>query len=395
MTQIREKHAFSLAAAILLTMVGLLVPNIQPIVVGAAADNLLFNSQQLGFLAGIETLCLGTSGLLAVFWVRRSNWHKVASLALSVIFVGNLATAFVADYAALLVIRGLTGLLGDGVAFALGIAIISEYDDTDRNFGIMVIVHVASMFIAMWLLPYADALWGMAGVFVPVAVLGLLLLPTVSVLPGKAVARATTLVTNSSSNGPVFWGLGAQLVWYIAVGGLWAFIERIGDNAGLTDTDIGLALAIGMGVSIVGSIVATWQGDRFGRLVPFIFTMVVQVFVAALLLDFEGVVVYSLIWFVFNLVWNYALPYMYAGVAKADYSGKFVVLVPTAQSFGLGLGASIAGMLIADFGLPAVIYLCFVANTVAALLFAMMVYQGRVIPSEGETDEPGRLSGLH
>ncbi|MEL0587424.1 MAG: hypothetical protein AAES65_21515 [Candidatus Thiodiazotropha sp. (ex. Lucinoma kazani)] len=69
---------------------------------------------------------------------------------------------------------------------------------------------------------------------------------------------------------------------------MWAFIERIGTHAGFENTDIGFALALGMGVSIIGSAIATAQGDRIGRLVPFTLTLSIQVVAALFLIDIDS-----------------------------------------------------------------------------------------------------------
>ncbi|MEW8025343.1 MAG: MFS transporter [Candidatus Thiodiazotropha sp.] len=361
-----------LFAAILLTTIGLLVPNILPILVGAIANNLSFDNDQLGLLAGIEPLGLGISAALAVFWIRRVSWRQAALSAIFVLIIGNAISVLLTDFTTLLIVRGLTGFFGGGVAFAIGIAAISESRDTDRSFALMVMVHVASMFLGLLLLPHAEIKWGIAGILIPVSLLATVLIPITRILPECSHKGDPSANGSIPDVGPVFWGLGAQLVWYIGVGGLWTFIERIGTHAGFENTDIGYALALGMGVSIIGSAVATAQGDRIGRLVPFTLTLTTQVVAALFLIDIDNLLFYTLVWMAFNTAWNYGLPYIYAAIADADHSGRFVVMVPTAQAFGFALGASISGFLIESTGLSAVIYLCLAMNAATALLFIIL-----------------------
>ncbi|MCU7891942.1 MAG: hypothetical protein KZQ78_10155 [Candidatus Thiodiazotropha sp. (ex Ustalcina ferruginea)] len=361
-----------LLAAILLTTIGLLVPNILPILVGAMANNLGFDNDQLGLLAGIEPLGLGISAALAVFWIRRVSWRRAAILAIFVLIIGNFISVLLTDFTTLLIVRGLIGFFGGGVAFATGIAAISESRDTDRSFAFMVMVHVASMFLGLLLLPYAEIKWGIAGILVPISILAAVLLPITRIIPECSHKGDPSANGSTPGVGPVFWGLGAQLVWYIGVGGLWAFIERIGANAGFENTDIGFALALGMGVSIIGSAIATAQGDRIGRLAPFILTLTTQVVAALFLIDINDLLFYTLVRMVFNTAWNYGLPYIYAAIADADHSGRFVVMVPTSQAFGFAIGTSISGFLIDSTGLSAVIYLCLAMNIATALLFAIL-----------------------
>lgn len=375
-------HPVVLVATILLTTIGVLMPNIQPLYVGAMADQHGFNSEQLGFLAGIEPLGLALSGALAIFWINHFSWQRAAFFAVAVIMIGNFATPFISDFNTLLWVRGLTGFFGEGIAFAIGLTAISESKYVDRNFAYMVMVHVVSMSVCMIALPYSEAAWGLAGFFIPISVFAALLLITPHLIPNTGHKSEQQAADHVHDTGPVFWGLAAQLAWYIGIGGLWAFIERIGVNAGLEKTDIGLALGIAIAVSISGSILATFTADKFGRMLPFCISMAIQFVTVFLLLDVSSLLVYGLIWTVFNSVWNYALPYIYAAVAEADYSGRFVVIVPTSQCLGLAIGTSVGGILVSEIGLSAVIYQSAVLSICAALLFAVLARRSREATSQ-------------
>ncbi|MEL0587423.1 MAG: hypothetical protein AAES65_21510 [Candidatus Thiodiazotropha sp. (ex. Lucinoma kazani)] len=81
----------------------------------------------------------------------------------------------------------LTGFFGGGVAFAIGIAAISESRDTDKSFSLMVMVHVASMFLGLLLLPHAEIKWAIAGILIPISLLAAVLLPITRILPSVLI----------------------------------------------------------------------------------------------------------------------------------------------------------------------------------------------------------------
>lgn len=360
-------------AAILLAVVGILVPNLQPIFIGAMAENLGFSASQLGYIAGIESFGVGLSSILAIFWIGRLNWQNASFFSLAFLAIGNLVSVFLIDFTTLLIARGLIGFFGGGILFAISLAALSNCKNIDRVFSYMVLAQVTSMFLGMLLMPYAIPYWGVAGVLVPVAILAAITLPAARFMPTKSNNVERLNIKKYIGNGPIFWGIAAQLVWYIGVGGVWAFIERIGDNAGLSGTDIGLALGLGMILSVAGTILAAIFADRFGRLLPFTLAMLVQVFVLFGLFGFSTVFEYGVIWTFFNLAWNYGLTYMYSGTADADYTGKYIVMIPSGQNFGLAIGMGVGGVLVANFGLNSVVYAAIFCNFIAIVLFSIMI----------------------
>ena len=104
----------TIAAAVMLSVIGVfgLIP--QPLIVGALQDHLAFTSQQAGIVTAAEIFAGALSSILAAFWIRKVNWRTAALFAISVVVAGNALASFQTDYTALLVIRGLVGLLGQG-----------------------------------------------------------------------------------------------------------------------------------------------------------------------------------------------------------------------------------------------------------------------------------------
>ncbi len=368
----------TLGAAIMITLVGMSMLHVQPLFVGIGADHLGFDGAQLGLLASSETLGMGLASALAVLWIRRVNWRHTAWLAIVITLLGNLASLYATGFVSLVTLRALTAFFGEGVALAIGVAAISEARDTDRAFAIKVIAYVLQMILGLVALPYAIEIWGVAGLLVPVAAFVAICLPAPAFIPPRAGEIAAQVAASGSANGPVFWGLGAQFVWYMGmVGALWAFIERIGASAGFAQTDIGLTLALGTGLSVIGSVVATVLGDRFGKLWPFLLTMAVQILGVLWLVDVSSLAVYMTTWLVINGVWNYGLPYLYAAVADADYSGRFVVMVPTGQTLGAAVGAAMAGFLVVGADFSQVLYFVVATNLIAAALYTAMILKTR------------------
>lgn len=345
--------------------------NIFPLFLGAAADDLGLSPDQIGFLAGAEVGALALAAIIAPLWINKLNWRVTVITATMIIIAGDLVTTQVETYTHLLVARFLTGFFGEGVAYALALALIGELRDPDRVFGFAVFGQVAVGAIGLYLLPPLIADSGADAPLIALAALALLVLPLLRWFP--SASRKHKLASSAPVSFPiymVFWGLIVHSIWYLNVGAFWAFIERMGVAAELAVQAVGTSLAIAMVVGAVGALVAAAIGDRYGRLWPFCMTLAVQ---AALMLFMANttltVTILTTVMILYNLTWNFGLPYLLGMIATADSRGQFLVLTPAFQSIGTGGGPAIAGVIVVQSGFPAVNVFAAICCIVSLLLF--------------------------
>ncbi|MDG2377158.1 MAG: hypothetical protein P8M18_12505 [Woeseiaceae bacterium] len=365
----------SVAAMVLLGAVAVAGFNIQPMYLGALADHLGFSAEQLGLIAGLEVAGSALAGIAATFWIRRWHWQRVALAALLALAAGNILSAIVTHFETLAAIRFLTGFLGIGSSYALAIAALSNTRQTERNYSIAIVAQVSAAIAGFIILPAYIGELGTPAVFLPLAAIAVLVLPLLKNLPvsGKN-AGPDVNETATSARWPIWFALACQCVWYLGLGGVWAFMERMGADAGIDTDSIGKALAIGMVVGLLGAFFAAAVADRFGRVIPFILAMlgqVVAVWMLAGLEDLNGLVIAVSI---YNGTWNFALPYLFSMATLADTRGQLVVLMSTAQAVGLTFGTTLAGVVIGRWGLAAVTWQGG-ATAIAALLIFIVLGQ--------------------
>lgn len=377
----------SIAAILVLGAVAVAGFNIQPMYLGALADHLGFSTEQLGVIAGIEIAGSALAGVAAIFWIRRLNWQRVALVALLILGAGNVISAYVTNFESLLIVRFLTGFLGIGTNYALAIAALSDTRHTERNFSMAVVVQVSVAIAGFLLLPSYIAEFGTPAVFLPLAVAAFAVVPFLKHLPeGGTKESVVTREVVDSKTWPIWLALACQCVWYLGIGGVWAFVERIGVDAGIEAEGIGNALAIGMAVGLLGAFVAAALADRFGRVIPFAVAMLGQLLAVWLLAgldDANGLVIAICL---YNGTWNFALPYLFALAAEADSRGRLVVLMSTAQAVGLTFGATLAGALIGRWDLIAVTWQGGIAALAALGIFAMLASTLRGIRPSSAAD---------
>jgi predicted MFS family arabinose efflux permease len=372
-----------LATIIWLSAVGAITFNIQPLYLGALADNLGLGASQLGFVAGIEILGAALAGIAASFWVRRAPWRLVAAVALGVMAVGNLVSVSIADYGTLLALRFVTGLCGSGTVYALSFAALGATRRPDRNFALALFAQVGLGIAGYLVLPPLLPDAGMATIYLPLAGTAALALPLLGALPPGpgGMARATAAPDPDPGPDPataaraapaaIWLALCCQFVWFLGLGGLWAFLERIGDGAGLGPEAVGGAIASGMAVGLLGAFAAALLADRFGRTGPFTAALTLQLLAMLLLGDVGGLTAFVVAVALYNGTWNFALPYLFSLAAAVDRLGTRVVLLATAQTVGLTFGASLAGLLVEWRGLGAAVAQGLAAPVLALGLFVV------------------------
>jgi predicted MFS family arabinose efflux permease len=365
----------SVAAIVMLGAVAVAGFNIQPMYLGALADHLGFSAAQLGLIAGAEIAGSALAGVVAVSWVRRWNWRWVALAALLALGAGNLASAYATRFEVLIVLRSLTGFFGIGTSYALAIAALSATRQTERNFSIAIVAQVSIAILGFLMLPSYMAKAGTPAVFLPLAAIAFLLIPVLNFLPAGGRRGSLEAVYQRPSTAWLIWvALLCQCVWYLGLGGVWAFVERIAVNASIDAGEIGAGLAIAMAVGLLGAFVAAVIADRWGRVIPFALAMLIQLVALSLLADLRDYRGFVIAICLYNAAWNFALPYLFSLAALADVRGQLVVLMSTAQAVGLTVGASVAGALIGRWGLGAVPWQGGAAAFAALLIFVGLGY---------------------
>lgn len=363
-------------AAVLLSCAGASMFIVEPLFLGAAADAMHLNEAALGWLAGAELLGAALGSFAAVYWVSRWPWRRVAATALLVIAAGNLISTQANSLQDLMVLRFLTGLAGQGTAFALALAIVARSPNPDRLLGLAVAAQVTLAMVGLVLMPGAIAVWGLAGVLLPLAAFALLLLPIVAAVPAGAGRNDAAPEPMPAPPPAVALGLLAQFAWYVGVGAVWAFVERMAAAAGIAPGPIGEALALGMGLGLAGALAAAALGGGRDRSLLFAVAMVLQA-AALMMLDRPfGWWAFAVAITMFNVTWNFALPFLVGAIASADRSGRYTVLVVAAQGLGVAFGPVAGGHLATVGGLSAVVYLAVGCCVLGAALLALALRKG-------------------
>ncbi len=326
---------------------------LMPMIVGGLIDGYGFSEQQAGAIATAEGFGLVLGLLVAVLWVRKVAWRASLLVGLTGYVMLNFGSSLAHEHTQIMILRFLSGFIGGGI-FAIVVAALGDNREPDRAFGIAQAVQGLSMGALFALAPTIMVSSGVNGVFYMMATLALVAIAFLPRFPQSGAIHAPTdgaQHSQTSEKSGVLWlylGLFGGFVYYLAVFGFWGFIERIGTQAGLEQSTIGLALGVSQIAAIFGALAAAAAAQRFGRFLPLLIALIGQLFVLWLLVgQFSSLAFYAGAC-AYQGLYVMATSYQLGVIASLDSKGKFIVIMTALQGLGAALGPSIAAGLVSD-----------------------------------------------
>ncbi len=370
----------AILAAVIISIVGNAVFIGMPMLVGSLADTLGFDEQQLGWLASADLMGIFVASIAASLLVNRLNRQLMVYVGITVAIIANFSSTIFHDFNTLFTIRIISGL-GGGLCYSVGVATLAGTHKTARNFSILLFVLVAVNAIELYTFPSISASWGVDGIFLFFCGAFVLTYYFVRWLPRSN--KEASVQTNNSVNQTSKVVIPTWIPWlclaavacvYINVGAFWAFIERLGVDASLTDDFISNTLALGTLFTLSGCAIATWMGNKYGQSKPLIAAFALMTAILFLLAFKVTPISYVIAATVFNFCWLFIDVFQLGTIGNIDHSGKYAALVPGAQGFTQSISPAVAGYILSQgYGYEGVMMLC-AAGTISAMIIYTIVY---------------------
>lgn len=341
----------AILAVIVLGVVGSIVFLLLPLLVGAFTEDLALGTREIGYLGSADMVGMFLAAVVAVFWVRRVDWRLVAVLASGLLIACHLFSAFTRDLGPLLVLRTGAGFAG-GSLMSIALTSLGDTRNPDRHFALFISGQLGLGALALWRLPDLLTAFGLRGAFLTLAALAFVATLAILWIPrgGQLQPAAASGPTPTRSILPGVAALAGCLAFNVGIMAVWAYMERIGDAAGLEASVIGSALGLSLLVGLFGALAAAALVDRFGRALPIGVCLALQL-VALLLLSgepsgpsFTAAVV------LFSFCWNFPVAYQLSITVSVDTSSRLVVLFLSAVKLGYAIGPLLAASLLAVGG---------------------------------------------
>ena len=338
----------------LVSSIGAMLFNAMPVLLGGLAETRALNESELSAIASAIFFGSLIAVFSAVYWVNRLSWRLVIIVMAIATILISAFLPFIAGHIQLTMLLALLGFVM-GALYSPALAALSLSRTPERAFAIAIALQVAVSALVAYSLPVfltpALGLWAIPCVLMITSILVLLCiswLPERSSDPVEATESGVKAPRKQVLTGIL--GLMAMCVFYIGLIGAWEFLERIGNSWSLSHEYIGGIIALALIVGAGGALFPMVLGDRFGKVRPVILAIVLLL-AAAILLSVQGTALrFAVGAILLNVGWNLAIPFMYASLADADPSGRFVVFSVSIQMAGAVIGAGIAGALVVGVG---------------------------------------------
>ncbi|WP_169335545.1 MFS transporter [Dasania marina] len=346
---------------------------IAPGLVGAFVSELGLTPQQAGYLISADMAGMGLATLPALLWLNKVNWRKVILPCLVLLAVCHLITANLSSFSELLIIRFVSGLLG-GTAMSICLASIGMTDNPDRNFGLWVVGQLCVGTVGLALMPHIVPMWGVKSVFLIAALALVVLAFFFKMIPQGRTAKHIEAANDKTETGyrPLLLaclGISGIYLFYIALSGVWSYLERIGNASGLDAKTIGYHLSVASFMGIVGALSATVLNKRIGRVIPGVAGFITVLISLLLLLGDTSEMAYLMGASLFKFAWTFVLPFLLASIASTDKTGRAIVVANIFMGGGLATGPAVAALLINGTNYMPVIWLGIVGMSICLLLF--------------------------
>ena len=351
-----------------------------PLVVGSLVTQLGFTPQQGGNMIFAELGGAALATFPAFWWIGAINWRKVLYFSLALTVVGNLASTLAADPWLLGATRLATGL-GVGTIMLVTLTTTGLTANQERVFGFWQTGQIVFAAIALFSMPLIIPVIGIHGFYLGLAIIMALLAFAVGSFPSDGAAmpvfRWSDLDTRIKRLAPP--ALAGLIFFYLAVGGVWNFVERMGDAAGFDPRFIGYTLAAVSVVGVTGALSATWLSTRLGRIIPFAAGIAIIAVSFVMLYGLSSQNLFVLSAFLFKYGWWFISPYLLANMTTLDPSGRLITATNFVIAFGQALGPFVVGLFLVEAATGQVINYSpalttgLVSFVVCCMLFAPLV----------------------
>jgi len=373
-------HYPVMLSAAMLFAIAVMPGAVAPGIVGAAANSMGLGETQLGLLIGLYFAGFGIVSATSYLWIRKVNWRVYSSIGVIMMGFSFILAGMIEGYPTLLFLMFVVGI-GAGLFASPSITILGDGTEAENGFSWMIIFSVAGAAGLLALFPIVAEISGFRGV---TNLLGGSTLATLLLIPLIPINNKKEEKSNESdtvkvekfswSNDRMTQPILALLVMALfcwAFGGSWAFFERIAYYAALPATETGQALAIGTLFGTIGAPLAAFFIKRIPMYYCYAIT-IASIAITLLFLNSSSLtsIIYLLLVCSFQFWVNAGFCLMMAQTAEVDKIGRFVALIPAAQSLGNTVGAPINGLVLELSGVNAMLILTMLIFILGAIIFA-------------------------
>jgi hypothetical protein len=352
---------------------------IGPVMVGGLIDEFALTPRQAGLVYAAEMAGIGLATLAGVFVVQQWNRRRLLIGGVLLLLVAYLSSATAVGTLAASTLFGtlvavwLIGGLGSGTATATMKAAVAGTRDPDRVFALYSVLMLVFGALAVPSLTQLRLQHGLLYVYLAMASLTVLLLTVSRLWPTRSPtpARSGVLPVGSPPAAAVS-AIAALGCYFLGYSGVWPYAERIAIAAGLTASEAGRSVGLGLAAGGIGAALTAAISTRWGRFLPLALGLPLAVVGLWLMSSGEpGAYRGGVMLFVGSSFFSF--PFVLGALAALDPGGRVIMAGLVGQSICMAAAPALAAQ-VASTAMLAVPWqgivfyaLCFALSGTAAL----------------------------
>ncbi len=258
----RTDSPVAIASSMWVGSAGLMILGIQPVLLGALAQEGRLSEGSLGRLATVEVLALAAGSVVGPRILGAGRMRAKTAAAALALAPANLVIYATPSLAALFVSRAFAGLL-EGLVLGAAIVVLTHTRHPDRLNGLFLAVQTIPQAVAAYALPVT--LIPAHGAAAGFALLSLLALSAAAMalgLPDRGAAAEAAAPAELLRSPAVLRALAAVALWSAAIGSAWSYVERVAVQQGYSPQIVGLAMSASLTSQVLGAFAVAWIGWR-------------------------------------------------------------------------------------------------------------------------------------
>jgi hypothetical protein len=340
---------WQIGAIVFVGTIGILIPGVQPIVLGALLTEQRITLSQLGHAASLELLCMGLAAALTAALLPPRRLRAIAAGASLVLAFGNWLTPQMMGET-VTAVRALTGAAG-GVLIWVTASMIARSAAPDRWAGIYLTVQTLAQFIVAaimttWVEPARGSHGDFALLMVAALVCALISLALPAAyenLPKRSDDVEGALAMPSPRG---FAALACNFLLMMFIVSIWVYYDPIARQAGLSTQTAETAVYVSLAFQVLGGTAATLLAGRLKWFPVLAACAAVDFVMVALLGTRPSAFLFLADAAVFGFIWLFILPFLVPMTIEADPSRRSAVLISGVSLLGASLGPTLVGLII-------------------------------------------------
>lgn len=335
------------AAVMVVGVIGVLIPGLQPQLLGALLAEAKLSTSALGLLATAELLAMGIAAGTAGLLLPVDRLRQITASALVATAALDLATPHVSS-GGLFAVRIAAGL-SEGVLIWIAIGLIVRAARPERWSGI----YLALQTLAQLALATAMGLaivpqFGSAGGFRLLALVTALGLAALPWLPRTYAALDHGEAAGSALPARGLVALAGVTLYLAFIVSVWVYVEPLGLQRGIDAATVHLVAPLSLAMQVAGAAAAAALAGRLPARAVVTAVAVANLVLLAIMGAAPSAAAFVVATSAFGFLWLFAMPFQVPILIAADPSRRAAMLIGGAQLVGSSLGPFIAALLVSD-----------------------------------------------